>query len=77
MPSIVIRHLSGTKANQVEEVPLLGFREVLIGREANSQIRFDADREDLVSRNHARISRDPADPKVIKRVTTIMLAEEY
>jgi len=64
MPSIVIRHLSGTKANQVEEVPLLGFREVLIGREANSQIRFDADREDLVSRNHARISRDPADPKV-------------
>lgn len=62
MQSIVIRHLSGTKANQVEEIPLQGFREVLIGREANAQIRFDADREDLVSRNHARIVRDPADP---------------
>lgn len=62
MPSIVIRHLSGTKANQVEEIPLQGFREVLIGRESNAQIRFDADREDLVSRNHARIVRDPADP---------------
>src|SRR5258706_2019855 len=62
MPNIVIRHLSGTKANQVEEVPLQGFREVLIGREANAHIRFDADREDLVSRNHARIVRDPADP---------------
>jgi serine protease Do len=62
MPSIIIRHLSGTKANQVEEVPLQGFREVLIGREANAQVRFDAEREDLVSRNHARIVRDPTDP---------------
>lgn len=62
MPKIVIRHLSGTKANQVEEVPLQGFHEVLIGRESNSQIRFDADRDDLVSRNHARITRDPVDP---------------
>ena len=62
MQNIVIRHLSGTKANQVEEIPLQGFREVLIGREANAQIRYDADREDLVSRNHARIVRDPADP---------------
>src|ERR1035438_8736807 len=62
MPNIVIRHLSGTKANQVEEIPLQGFREVLIGREANAHVRFDADREDLVSRNHARIVRDPADP---------------
>jgi S1-C subfamily serine protease len=62
MPKIVIRHLSGTKANQVEEVPLQGFGEVLIGRESNAQVRFDADREDLVSRNHARIVRDPADP---------------
>jgi S1-C subfamily serine protease len=62
MPSIIIRHVSGTKANQVEELPLQGFREVLIGREANANVRFDADREDLVSRNHARIVRDPADP---------------
>lgn len=62
MPNIVIRHLSGTKANQVEEVPLQGFREVLIGRDSNAHVRFDADREDLVSRNHARVVRDPADP---------------
>jgi S1-C subfamily serine protease len=62
MSKIVIRHVSGTKANQVEEVPLQGFREILIGREANAHVRFDADREDLVSRNHARIVQDPADP---------------
>jgi S1-C subfamily serine protease len=62
MPNIVIHHVSGTKANQREDVPLQGFRELLIGREANAHIRFDADREDLVSRNHARIVRDPADP---------------
>src|ERR1035441_3375939 len=34
----------------------------LSGREASAHVRFDADREDLVSRNHARIVRDPADP---------------
>jgi flagellar basal body-associated protein FliL len=62
MPNIVVRHLSGTKASQVEEITLQGFREVLIGREANATVRFDADCEDLVSRNHARIVRDPADP---------------
>jgi hypothetical protein len=43
-------------------VPLDGFREVLIGREASAQIRYDPHSEHLVSRNHARIVRDPADP---------------
>jgi S1-C subfamily serine protease len=61
MQKIVIRHLTGMKANQVEDIPLQGFREVLIGRDSNAHIRFDADREDLVSRNHARIVRDPSD----------------
>src|SRR5579871_6120509 len=62
MPSIVIRHVHGTKANQVEEIPLQDFREALIGREVNAQVRFDPYRDDLVSRMHARILRDPADP---------------
>ncbi len=62
MQSIVIRHLSGTKGNQVEEVSLDGFRDILIGREAHARIQYDAEREDLVSRNHASIVRDPADP---------------
>ncbi len=62
MANIVIRHLSGTKAHQVEQIPLQGFREILIGREANANVRFDAERDDLVSRTHARIVRDPADP---------------
>ena len=62
MQKIVIRHLTGMKANQVEDIPLQGFREVLIGRDPGAHIHFDADREDLVSRNHARIVQDPADP---------------
>jgi len=62
MQSIVIRHLSGTRSNQVQRFPFQGFREILIGREANSQIRYDAHGDDLVGRNHARIVRDPADP---------------
>jgi len=63
MQRIIIRHLTGTRANQVEDFPLQTFRELLIGREANSNIKYDAEREDLVSRNHARIVRDPADPQ--------------
>ena len=55
-------------ADQVEEVPADGFREVLIGRTANAPIRYDAYREDLVSRNHARIVRDPAYPNGFLRM---------
>jgi hypothetical protein len=61
---IVIRHRSGTKANGVADVPLPGMREIQIGRDTSASIRFDADREDLASRNHARVVREPPDQNV-------------
>lgn len=62
MERVILRHLKGSKASQLEEFPLQQFAELTLGRDPNSGIRFDPDKDDLVGRQHARISRDPADP---------------
>ena len=62
MERVILRHLKGSKASQLEEFPLQQFAELTIGRDPNSNVRFDPDKDDLVGRQHARISRDPAEP---------------
>ncbi|MEK6410543.1 MAG: FHA domain-containing protein [Acidobacteriota bacterium] len=62
MERIVLRHLSGSKANQVEEFPLAHFRELIFGRDPSASVRYDPNRDDLVGRQHAKIVQDPADP---------------
>ena len=52
MQHILVRHTSGTRSNQVDEFQADGFKEILVGRDESSSVRFDPDREDLVSRNH-------------------------
>jgi serine protease Do len=52
---IVIRHLSGSKINQVEQIPLKDLQELTIGRDPSSGIAFDQKRDDMVSRQHAAI----------------------
>lgn len=61
MQRIIIRHLSGSKANQVEEFPLNHFNELVFGRDPSSSVKYDPDRDDLVGRQHARIAPDPKD----------------
>lgn len=61
MERVILRHLKGSKASQLEEFPLQQFAELTIGRDPNSTIRFDPEKDDLVGRQHARISKDPAD----------------
>jgi serine protease Do len=61
MERIVLRHLKGSKASQLEEFPLGQFKELLLGRDPAASVRFDADRDDLVGRQHARICQDPGD----------------
>src|SRR5690606_13311789 len=58
---MVIKHTTGSKANQVEEFPLNHYSELILGRETGCTVQYDADRDDLVGRHHARIVRDPAD----------------
>ncbi|HST19650.1 MAG TPA: trypsin-like peptidase domain-containing protein [Blastocatellia bacterium] len=62
MQRVVVRHLTGSKANQVEEFPLAYFKEIVIGREPSCSLKYDSDRDDLVGRKHARISQDASDP---------------
>ena len=62
MERIVLRHLSGSKANQVEEFPLSHFKELVAGRDPSATVKYDPDRDDLVGRQHAKIAQDPGDP---------------
>ncbi len=62
MERIILRHLSGSKANQVDEFPLTQFKELTIGRDPASTVAFDPERDDLVGRQHAKIVQDPANP---------------
>ncbi|MEX2271796.1 MAG: FHA domain-containing protein [Vicinamibacterales bacterium] len=62
MERVIFRHLTGSKALEVETFPLSDFRLIQIGRDPVCDLRFDATRDDLVGRLHARIERDPADP---------------
>lgn len=62
MERIVLRHLSGSKANQVEEFPLNHVKEVIFGRDQSATVKYDPDRDDLVGRQHAKIAQDPNDP---------------
>lgn len=62
MERVILRHLSGSKANQVESYPLDQFTSILIGRDPSATLRYDATRDDLVGRQHARIEKDGGDP---------------
>src|SRR6202047_2397106 len=57
---IVIRHLSGSKVNQIDQFDLAGLQEITLGRDPKSTIAFDVQRDDAVSRHHAviRIKND-------------------
>jgi serine protease Do len=61
MERVVLRHLSGAKGQQVEEIPLDKARDLLIGRDLSAHVRFDPESDDLVGRQHARILQDPGD----------------
>ncbi|MBD2700457.1 trypsin-like peptidase domain-containing protein [Spirosoma sp. BT702] len=54
----VIRHLTGTKANQVEEFDYKKHNELTFGRAATNVVRFDPERDSAVSREHGKIVRE-------------------
>jgi FHA domain-containing protein len=60
MGHIVIRHLSGSKANQEDRFPLDGFEEITLGRHPSSSVMFSDETDAVVGRRHARITRNPA-----------------
>lgn len=63
----VIKHISGSKSNQVEEFDF-NKSELSIGRAADCDIQFDPERDVLVSREHGKIVKDPQNPLSFKVV---------
>jgi S1-C subfamily serine protease len=59
----VIKHVSGSKINQVEEFDF-NKKELTMGRVAGSDIQYDPEKETIVSREHAKIVK--ADDSTLK-----------
>lgn len=62
MGDIIITHLSGTSANKEQRFSLDGPKELKLGRDPDCLIRFDPEKDDLVSRQHALIRIESLDP---------------
>jgi hypothetical protein len=60
MDRVVLRHRRGSIANQRKEFLLATVH--TFGREPSCEVGFDPDRDDLVGRQHARITRDSGNP---------------
>ncbi|MGO4328738.1 trypsin-like peptidase domain-containing protein [Cupriavidus sp. 2TAF22] len=55
MTRIIITHLSGSKAHQIEQFEADRFDKLILGRDPAATVAFDPQRDDLVSRQHAAI----------------------
>jgi serine protease Do len=54
----VIRHLTGTKANQVEEFDYKKYTELTFGRGIGNDLRFDPELDSTVSREHGKLVKE-------------------
>lgn len=61
MEKLHLKHVKGSKAGETETFLLSAYSELLIGRDPAATVRFDPAQDDLVGRQHARITRDGAD----------------
>ena len=62
MVRMVFRHISGSRATEVDLVSLDVHREVILGRAPSAAVRFDARVDTTVGRYHARITPTASDP---------------
>ncbi|HUO29219.1 MAG TPA: trypsin-like peptidase domain-containing protein [Bryobacteraceae bacterium] len=54
--------MNASRANQVEEFPFKHFKELTIGRDPSCEIKYDPEKEDLISRRHAKIVVEKEEP---------------
>jgi pSer/pThr/pTyr-binding forkhead associated (FHA) protein len=62
MLRITFRHISGSRATQVDVVRLGAHRELILGRALSAAVRFDPHDDASVGRQHARITPMTGDP---------------
>jgi len=58
---VVIRHITGVKANQTDQIELAGLVELTIGRDPACNVVFGSPRDEYVSRRHAAIRVENGD----------------
>lgn len=62
MTKIMFRHITGSRATEVDVVALGAHRELILGRAPSAAVRFDPLHDRDVGRHHARISWSDAVP---------------
>ena len=62
MVHIILRHISGSRATEVDMIPLGAHQELILGRAGSAAVRFDPRRDASVGRHHARIAPSAGDP---------------
>ncbi|MGO4814442.1 trypsin-like peptidase domain-containing protein [Cupriavidus sp. 2MCAB6] len=62
MTRIIITHISGSKAHQIEQFEVDRFDQIILGRDPAATVVFDPQRDDLVSRQHAAIQIGKDEP---------------
>ena len=62
----VIRHISGSKANQIDEFAFDSRQEITLGRAATSDVQFDPEQDSVVSREHGKIVKVSDSPFTFK-----------
>jgi pSer/pThr/pTyr-binding forkhead associated (FHA) protein len=68
MVRLFIRHVSGSRATEVDVVELGAHRELIFGRAPSAAVRFEPRRDAMVGRHHARLDWDPAEPTTLRMV---------
>lgn len=63
MVHIIFRHISGSRATEVDVIALGAHRELILGRAMSAAVRFHPWRDSRVGRHHARIIPDEANPR--------------
>ncbi len=58
---IVLRHITGSRATEVDDIPVGAHRELILGRAVSAAVRFDPRHDTSVGRQHARIEPDVLD----------------
>jgi pSer/pThr/pTyr-binding forkhead associated (FHA) protein len=68
MQRILIRHLSGQRSNQIDSFPADLSEDLIAGRDPLAGIHFDPEQDDLVSRQHVKITTDPENPTAFRLI---------
>ena len=54
---VLIKHTAGSRVNEIDKFAIEGFKDVTVGRSERVNVRYNPQTDDLVSREHLRITQ--------------------